>query len=534
MWRRLGVRLRALLRRGRAEAELDEELRYHLERETERHVARGLGPEEARRAAERAFGNVAWLKDGMRDAWGLGWWEALRQDVRFSLRSFRRSPVFAVTVVATIALALGLNTAAFTLFDAYVLRPLRVRAPYSLYEFIRADRRGRYHRFSCEQYEEVRRLPASTESFAYRPVFARLEGRPTFGAAVSGDYFRVLGGTPALGRLLLPGDAERRSAAVMVLGYDAWRTRFGADSSLVGRRVLVHGVPVTVVGVTARDFDGLATLTPDFWLPLPLADALDGGANPHDLSAPGTALRIVLRLPHGMEHGVAVGILSAWAAAESATDPDTSRASAVQLPSVASVLPRTWSTFEAFLPLLAAFALILLIACANVANMMLARGLARQREIGIRLSLGAGRRRLIRQLLTEAAVLSFPAAALDRPARPTGLPGRGRRGARRLRALRVGALPPCRQSRSDGGTARGVTAPPPSTPWRGEGNGAGEGAGGNQVLYARRASAATAPMASPLLIRRTPLVRSRKPPTARCTNIRPCRHWKCHFGRSGF
>src|SRR6266516_2417721 len=337
---------------------------------------------------------------------------SMLQDLRFALRGFRRSPAFVVTVVLTIALGLGLNTSVFTIFDAYVLRPLAIRDPGSLFEVFFQDRRGWGKRLSCRQYQDLRALPISSESFAHKSAFARSERGPMLGNVVTGDAFRVLGAAPALGRTLLPEDATLPyGEPVVVLSYDAWRGKFGGDSGVIGRRVVVHGIPLTMAGVAAKRFTGIGTVPPDFWAPVTLLSRLEGS---EDLFGPKEpeVLRAALRLKPGVDERRARAALLTWAANATAALPDSLRWTHVDLVSVASALPLTPETIAMFTPAGVAFALVLLIACANVANVMLARGIARQREIGIRLALGAARARLVRQLLTESALLAIPAALL--------------------------------------------------------------------------------------------------------------------------
>src|SRR2546427_4071069 len=342
----------------------------------------------------------------------MAWLEELGQDVRFALRGFRRSPAFVATVVLTIALGLGLNTSVFTIFDAYVLRPLAIRDAGSLYEVFFQDRRGSGKRLSWRQYQDLRSLSISSEGFAYRNAFARSERRPMFGDVVTGDAFRVLGAVPALGRTLLPEDATPPNGeSVLVLSYDAWQGKFGGDSGVVGRKVVVHGVPLTVAGVAAQRFTGIGTVPPDFWAPVTLLSRLEGSEDLFGSKEP-EVLRAVLRLKPGVDERQARAALATWAANATATLPDSLRWTRADLFSVASALPLTPETIAMFTPAVVGFGLVLLIAFANVANVMLARGLARQREIGIRLALGAARARLVRQLLTESALLAIPAAAL--------------------------------------------------------------------------------------------------------------------------
>src|SRR6266581_2809511 len=347
---------------------------------------------------------------GSRPQWRCG--SSMLQDLRFALRGFRRSPAFVVTVVLTIALGLGLNTSVFTIFDAYVLRPLAIRDPGSLFEVFFQDRRGWGKSLSWRQYQDLRALPISSESFAHKSAFARSERGPMLGNVVTGDVFRVLGAAPALGRTLLPEDATLPyGEPVLVLSYDAWRGKFGGDSGVIGRRVVVHGIPLTMVGVAAKRFTGIGTVPPDFWAPVTLLSRLEGTEDLFGAKQP-EVLRAALRLKPGVDERRARAALLTWAANATAALPDSLRWTHVDLVSVASALPLTPETIAMFTPAVVAFGLVLLIACANVANVMLARGISRQREIGIRLALGAARERLVRQLLTESALLAIPAAML--------------------------------------------------------------------------------------------------------------------------
>ncbi len=338
--------------------------------------------------------------------------DTLLQDVRVALRGFRRAPAFVLTVVLTIALGLGLNTSVFTVFDAYVLRSLAVRDPGSLYEVSFQDRRGSGKRLSWRQYQELRALPVAAEGFAHVSMSPRFEGRPLLGQAVSGDAFGELGVAPILGRPLLPEDAAPPDGEpVVLLGYGAWQAKFGGDSAVVGRKILLHGTPVTVVGVTGARFTGLGPIPADFWAPVTLYGRLEGAADLFGVAQP-EVLAIVLRLKTGVDASQARAALATWAAGATASLPDSLRWTKVELVSAASAVPLTTETIALFAPPAVAFVLVLLIACANVANVMLARGIARQREIGIRLALGAARGHIVRQLLTESVLLAIPAALL--------------------------------------------------------------------------------------------------------------------------
>ncbi|HTI05501.1 MAG TPA: ADOP family duplicated permease [Gemmatimonadales bacterium] len=414
IWSKFVVRLRAVLARRHAETELDEELQYHLDREIERGVASGMSPADARLAARRAFGNVAQHKAAVRDSWGVAaaWADEAKQNLRFALRNFRHSPAFVGTVVLTIALGLGLNTSAFTVFNAYVLRPLAVRDAGSLYEVTFRDAHNRIQHLSWRQYRDLRGIPIAAETFAHAFVIARSDRGLLIGQAITGDGFRVLGARPGLGRLLLPEDAAPPIGEnVVVLSHDAWRTKFGGDSAIVGKVATLHGLSFRVVGVAEGRFTGIGPVPPDFWAPVTAFSRIQGTPDLLGSSEP-QVLRAVLRLKPGVDEQRARAQLGAWALASTSNLPDSLRWTRVDLMSVASALPLTPETVAEFAPAALAFLLVLLIACANVANVMLARGIARQREIGIRLALGAGRSRVIRQLLTESLLLAIPAAVL--------------------------------------------------------------------------------------------------------------------------
>jgi predicted permease len=338
--------------------------------------------------------------------------DTLFQDIRVALRGLRRSPAFVLTVVATIALGLGLNTSVFTVFDAYVLRSLAVRDPASLYEVSFQDRRGFGQKLSWRRYEEMRTQAVGAEGFARAFVSPRFEGRPLFGQVVTGEAFRVLGIEPMLGRPLVPEDAAPRDGeSVVVLSYRTWQATFGGDSSVVGRTIVLHGVSVTVAGVMGPQFTGFGPVPPDFWAPVTLFSRLEGTADLFGATQP-QVLAVVLRLRPGVDARDVRAALTAWAARTTADLPDSLRWTSAALVPAGSAIPLTAETIAMFTPAAVAFVLVLFIACANIANLMLARGLARQREVGIRLALGATRRQLVRQLLTESVLLAMPAAAL--------------------------------------------------------------------------------------------------------------------------
>ena len=337
-------------------------------------------------------------------------WSTLLQDMRYALRGFRRAPRFALTVVLTVGLGLGIVTSAFTIFDAYVLRLFEVRDPRSLFELRLHDRWGRERNASWNEYLALARAnPAFSESFASVWIIARRDGEPVMLQAVTGGFFRMLGVGPALGRVIRPEDAATPGGgSLLVLSHRAWLSRFGGDSSVVGRRIRIRDRSYEIVGVAREGFDGLGDTPPDFWVPTTMAATLDDRAAAASGDDP--MVKIVGRLVPGMTPASAARALSAWASATTANRPERDRAPTVTLEPRATAVYMSPATMLEVSPLFVAFALVLLIACANVANMMLARGMARQRELGIRVALGASRARLVGQLMTETLLLAVPAA----------------------------------------------------------------------------------------------------------------------------
>jgi predicted permease len=341
--------------------------------------------------------------------------ETIRQDLRYAVRSFRRAPLAALTIVVTVALGLGVVAVVFTVYDIFLLRSDAVRSPGELYavELERWTGPGDADEdlpFTRRDYDALRReTDVFTDAFAMvgSARVTRVEGRPARPVFVSGNFFQVLGGQAALGRPLLPGDDERFAGQpVIVLSHAGWRKLFRSDPSVIGRRVTINGAPYEIVGVMPDGFRGLGVTPPDYWAPLALAGQFSAG--PEDA----IVIEVVGRLKPKGSPEAAASALSIWASGRTEFKPPPGR------PIQASLTPRqgtlsgeTVFLHLAFSPLFFAFGLILMIGCANVANLLLARGVSRQREIGIRLSLGASRRRIVRQLLTESLLLALAAAA---------------------------------------------------------------------------------------------------------------------------
>jgi predicted permease len=408
------LRLRALAFPRRVEQELDEELDFHIAREAQKHIARGLSPAAARREALTRFGPVPLAADACRDARGTSGLDDLVGDVLYAFRTFRRAPLVALTIVATVALGLGVVTVAFTFYNFVFLRVDAVRNPGELFAIERPTAPGAETllQFTRREYEAIRReTNVFTDVFAtIRPVRARIDGHSVRSALVTGNFFQSLGVSAALGRSLLPQDDEPGAARpVIALSHSAWHRLFTGDPGVIGRSVRINALPYEVVGVMPEDFRGLAIGPPDYWAPLGLVSRF---REPPPGGVDEIGVDVVGRLKQGMPLEAAAAALTAWAARRAG--PNTSPRQPVSITLEArqgTLAAGVIQMIAVSAPLFFAFGLILLIGCANVANLQLARGVSRQREIGIRLSVGASRRRVVRQLLTESLLLALVAAA---------------------------------------------------------------------------------------------------------------------------
>ena len=418
LWRRLLF----AFRRRQFDRDLEEEMRFHLDMK-----AREAGPA----AARKVFGNAALFQEQSREAWGWIALDQLFQDLRYALRTMRQSPGFTVVVILTLALGIDVNTAIFSFVDRLLLRPL---------PFPQSDRLATlYFRLpwyptpysslsypSYVYYRDHNNVLAGLAAYADIQVNMRFgdDTETVPGEIVSANYFSVLGVAPVLGRAFLADeDAVPGRNAVVMLAAEFWRRRFGGDPAIVGRQVAINGVSFTVVGIVPADFTGLQldrTARPILWVPTMMYPVAVPFGSEWDLrhlwgdewlSATG-------RLKPGATLSQAEAnfaqltdrLKPIWRAEEL---DEKDKLNGLLLPANESRFPpASRGTVTRFLAMLmAVVALVLLIACSNVASLMLARAVKRQREIGMRLALGAGRARLARQLLTEGLLLAFAGGA---------------------------------------------------------------------------------------------------------------------------
>lgn len=407
--RDLKLRARALFSPNRVERELDDELSFHLEMETKKLIEQGLDPEEARYKARAKFGSTTVTADECRDERGTAFFDNTVSDLFFAFRSFRRAPLAALTIIGTVAVGLGVVAVLFTILNVFMFRIDTVPDITEMYEVNRPSQASELPDFTRPQFEALRRdTSVFTDAYATMiDVDLRVDGRVSNVSLVTGNFFDVVRMSPVTGRALTAQDDQRGGSPVVVLSDRGWERRFNRDRNVLGRTVLVSGAPYEVIGVMPAEFRGLQVSAPDMWAPLSRV----GDFQP-DLrgSEDKVGIDIVGRLRPGMTMENARAQLTAWNSNQQVTAGDRQSMNLELLPRQGTV-PQPMEVAMVFTPLFIVFGLILMIGSANVANLLLARGVARQKEIGIRLSLGASRHRIVRQLMTESVVLALLAAA---------------------------------------------------------------------------------------------------------------------------
>jgi predicted permease len=429
IWSRVVAFIGGLIRWDRPNSDLDDEVRFHLEMLIEQHTRRGMSPEEARTAALRAFGGVTQMKELYRDQRGLPWLETLIQDARYGMRTLRRTPGFTFAAVLSLALGIGANTAIFSLIDAVMLKRLPVREPDRLVEpLVALSGSTTINAFSYQALVHFRDHASTVQAVVASHstwFFVVGEDRTpelSDGQYVTGNFFEVLGVGVRLGRVLQPADDRPGAERVALLSYPYWQRRFAADPAVIGRSVTIEDRRFTIVGVTAPEFRGTAVgADVALWLPLSCERTLRKQS--YTTSAGYKWLQILARLKPGVsieQASAEFGTLFQRAVIDAevalSTDADSHRRARswrLALESAGAGLSRSRRQYaEPLFVLLGVSGAVLLIGCVNVASLLVARGSARGHEMAVRLSLGAGRVRLIRQLLTESLLLALAGGAV--------------------------------------------------------------------------------------------------------------------------
>ena len=401
--RQLLHRIRSLFRPAPLDRDLDAEISSHLQFAIDENLQRGLSPTEARRQALLRFGGPQQAKEHHRDARALPLLEIVLKDIRFALRLLRKNPGFTAVAVLTLALGMGATTTIFSFVNSVLLRPLPYKNSDRLLRIEETHPGAPGANVTYATFLDLRREARTMENVAaYREWIFNVTGgsepAQVAGALVSGNFFAALGSSPTLGRAILPEDdqpgADNR---VVVLSYAVWQSRFGFDSNILGQKLMVNAEPFTVIGVMPPGFDFPSRS--EVWCPLVPGGELHSNRRAH-------LLTVLADIVHGQSTAAANGELTTIAKSVEAGNPGVDDPS-LSLTGVTLQRSLTAPVRPALMILLFAVGLLLLIACANVATLLLARTAARSQEIALRLALGANRARLLMLLLTESIFISL-------------------------------------------------------------------------------------------------------------------------------
>lgn len=409
----LRLRLRSLFRRSKVEEELNGEFQYHLDRQIEQNLARGMNAEEARFAALRTVGRVEQHKEECRDKRHVAFFDNLAQDLRYAVRTLCHRPGFAAVAILSLAFGIGVNTAVFSLLNALLLTKLPVSDPDHLYQLFATRRTYVRNGFSVTDYDNLRskiEIFKDVTAWFHREWVFKTEDTqlPVHGALVSGNFYRFMGVKPLIGRLLEPPDDTAGGSAVLVLGYDFWQRAFSGDRGVIGKVVRVEGAAFTIIGVTPPGFGGAEADYPrDVILPIHALKRYD----PKDtaIENPGAYFfSVLVRLKPGITMESARPVLrDLWPRLQAPTLAGDHFQQMLEIaPGSAGASKVRVEFSQALVIVMVLVAMVLLIMCANLANLLLVRALGRKKEIAVRLAIGAHRTRLIRQTLTEALLLA--------------------------------------------------------------------------------------------------------------------------------
>src|SRR5713226_3487814 len=418
-WRyTIPLRLRSLFRRRHIDQQLNEELQFHLEQKIEEGIANGLSPKEARYAAMRAMDGLEQQKEEMRDMRRIHWLTDFLDDVRFAIRSLSHTSGLTAFVVITLALGIGMTSGTFSMVDGLIFRPYPVPHPGGVLSLVSTTHDSSFDGFSYREYLDIRDKTKSYDGvianagmeavgFSAEPAATpRIKG----GMMVSGNYFHVLGVEPQLGRGFREDeDQVPGRAAVVVLGPDFWKHEFASDPSVLGRTIRLNGTEFTVIGVAPETFPGMQIFgRPDLYMPLAMARLFSTDPQKNFLvDRDDRELSVKARLKPGTTLQQAQNELAVLARDFEREYPKVNRDRGAAVRTQFEMRTRdddvNWKFGVIFTVLSLA---VLLVACTNVAGLLLSRASTRTREIAVRLAIGAGRFRLIRLLLTESLVLA--------------------------------------------------------------------------------------------------------------------------------
>ena len=412
MWlSRILYDVRAFIARRSIDAQLERDIQYHLEREEQRHVQRGVAPVEARRIAAASFGGARQTREAALDVSKLAALDSVWRDLRYGARSLRKRPVFTAAVIATLALGIGATTIVFTLVNAVLLRPLPFKDPGQLvaiweHDQQRAQRDADHEEVAPANLSDWQRgsrtiAGVSTYGMQQLSVTTGDETDEVSASAVSWSHFALLGVHPLLGRAFTPRDSEPGSEPVVILNESLWRRRFGGDSGIIGRSILVGGANKTVVGIIGTSLAFPRDV--ELWTPRAPTAAQLAVRSAH-------YLRVVARLQPGASVDDARLELSRVAERLAREYPESNRGRGVNV--VALQEDQAGPVRRPLLMLFVAVALVMLVACANIGGLFMARSVVRAGELALRVTLGAGRRRIVQQLLAECLLVSAAGAAL--------------------------------------------------------------------------------------------------------------------------
>lgn len=413
------TRMAGLFNRERRDREFAEELESHLQLHIEDNLRSGMTPEEARRHALIKLGGIEQTKEEYRSQRGLPVIETLIQDIRYGFRRLIKSPGVTIIAVLSLALGIGANTAIFSLVNTALLRPLPIEDPEQLVSLANTSENRVFSTFSYPNYKDFRdRNDAFAGLIAYRfaPLSVSHDGvnERLWGYVVTGNYFEVLGVQAFMGRMISTEDDKQAGAhAVTVISYEGWQRRFGSDSAVIGKSLIVNGRNFTIIGVAPKGFFGTEIVAaPEFWFPMAMQAEIEVGDNWLDKRGVENIF-VQGRLKHGVSVLQAQAALNSIALKLEREYPDINEDKRVTIGPAGYMTGSLRGAVLGFTGILmVVVAFVLLLACTNLVNLLLARAVERRKEIAVRLALGASRRRLVRQLMTESMLLAIISGAL--------------------------------------------------------------------------------------------------------------------------